>query len=62
MSAGGGVEPLPSFQKRGEGGCVTGPQFWEGFAGKEEGKFFQGRVAILQKKLKSEICNDKISL
>ena len=55
----GGVEPPTKSLKR---GGLTGPQLWEGVAGKEGVTFFRG-VAILQKnKLKSEIFNDKKSL
>ena len=39
-------------------GGLTGPQLWEGVAGKEEGNFFQGGLQFLQKnKVKSEIFN-----
>ena len=44
----GGVEPSTKFSKR---GSLTGPQLWEGVAGKEGGNFFQGGVAIFTKKL-----------
>ena len=41
-----GVEPPTKFSKR---GGLTGPQLWEGVAGKEEVTFFRG-VAIFRKK------------
>ena len=40
---GGEVEPPIKLSKR---GGLTGPQLWEGVAGKEGGNFFQGVVAI----------------
>ena len=56
---GGGVESPTKFSKM---GGLKGPQLWEGVAGKEEGNFFQGGVAIFTQKLKSEIFNSKKSL
>ena len=43
---GGGFEPPTKFSKR---GGLTGPQLWEGVAGKEGITFFKG-VAIFTKK------------
>ena len=42
---GEGVEPLTESLKKGGGG-LRGPQFGEGFTGKEEDDFFQGGVAV----------------
>ena len=40
----GGLSLLPNFQKRGEEGWgLTGSQFLEGVACKEEGDFFPGK-------------------
>ena len=50
LSAGGGggqLNLLPNFQK---GGGLTGPQLWDGVAGKEGVTFFRG-VAIFTKEI-----------
>ena len=56
----GGVQPPTKFSKR---AGLAGPQRWEGVAGKERGKCFQGGCNLKKKKkkLKSEIFNDNNS-
>ena len=58
LSAGRGVEPPNKFSKK---GSLTGPQPLEGVAGNKGMTSFWGGggVAFSQKKIKSEIFNDK---
>ena len=60
LSAGGGLNLLPKFQK---GGDLSGPQLLEGGCWERGGDFFQGDCNFyIKNKLKSEIFNDKKSL
>ena len=51
-----GVEHPTKFSKEGP---LTGPQFLEGAAGKGRGEFSRGGVQFFDKKIESEIFNDK---